>query len=163
MWILSFLPDSFLLFIVNSILVVGVVSFILFFFVINKILRWFPGLSSYYVALQVASAILLVLGIYLKGGYSVEMTWRERVTELEQKLKVAEEKSQQVNKVVETKVVTQTKVVKEKGEEIVKYVDRPVIVEYEKQCPLPKEVIDVHNEATRMNLIIEQRNKEMKK
>jgi hypothetical protein len=163
MWILSFLPDSFLLFIVNLVLVVGIVSFVLFFFVINKVLRWFPALSSYYLVLQIASALLLVLGIYLKGGYSVEMIWRDRVTQLEEKLKVAEEKSQQVNKVVETKVVTQTKVVKEKGQEIIKYVDRPVIVEYEQKCPLPKEVIDVHNEATRMNLIVDQMNKEMKK
>ena len=163
MWLLSFLPDSFLLFVVNTVLILGIVSFVLSFFVINKILRWFPGLSPYYLALQIGSAILLVLGIYFKGGYTVEMKWRERVTELEAKLKVAEEKSQTVNKVIETKVVTQTKVIKEKGQEIVKYVDRPVIAEYDKKCPLPKEIIDIHNEATQMNLIVEQMNKEMKK
>jgi hypothetical protein len=163
MWLLHFLPDSFLLFIINSILFVGAVSFFLAFFVLHKILNKFPALAQYHLAFQVVSAILLIAGIYFKGGYSVEMQWRERVTELEAKLKVAEEKSAQVNTVVQEKVITKTKVVREKADTIIQYVDRPVVSDFDKKCPIPKEVIDIHNEAAEMNLIIDKQLKGAKK
>lgn len=156
---LSFLPDSFLLYVVNGILVVGAVSSFLAFFVLHKILNKFPALAPYHLLFQVVSAVLLVAGIYFKGGYSVEMEWRSKVAELEEQLKVAKEESTKVNTVVETKVVTKTQVIKEKGETIVKYVDRPVMQEFDKNCPIPKEAIEVHNEAARMNKAIEEMRK----
>ena len=163
MWLLSFLPDSFLLYVVNGILVVGAISSFLAFFVLHKILNKFPTLAPYHLLFQIVSAVLLVAGIYFKGGYSVEMEWRAKVAELEAKLKVAEEKSQQVNTVIQEKVVVQTKVVREKADTIVKYIDRPAVADFDKKCPIPKEVIDIHNEAADMNLIVEKMNKEMKK
>ena len=155
MWLLSFLPDSFLLYVVNGILLVGAVSSFLAFFALNRILRWFPALSAYYLVFQIVSAVLLVSGIYFKGGYSVEMEWRDKVTALEEKIKLAEEKSARVNTVVQTKVVTQTKVVREKADTIIKYVDRPVVADFDKKCPIPKEVFEILNEAADMNLIID--------
>ena len=163
MWLLHFLPDSVLLYVVNTVLLLGAIGSFLSFFVLHRILNKFPALAPYHLLIQIVSAVLLVAGIYFKGGYGVEMEWRAKVADLEKQLEVAKEESKKVNTVIETKVVTQTKVVKEKGQEIIKYVDRPVIQEYEKKCPLPKEVIDVHNEAAEMNLIIEKQLKESKK
>ena len=160
MWLLHFLPDSFLAFIVNVILLLGIVSSILSFFVVNKILRWIPGLSKYVTIAQILSALLLVAGVYFKGGYSTEMMWRERVKEVEAQLEEAKKESAKVNTVVETKVVTKTKVIKEKADTIVQYVDRvKEIVKFDETCPIPKEAIDVHNEAARMNKIIEEQRK----
>lgn len=101
MWILSLLPDSLLLYIINTILLVGAVGSFLSFFLLHKILNKFPALASYHLMIQVVSAVLLVAGIYLKGGYSVEMDWRERVREVEAKVSVAEEKSNEINKQLE--------------------------------------------------------------
>ena len=101
MWILSLLPDSLLLYIINTILLVGAVGSFLSFFLLHKILNKFPALASYHLMIQVVSAALLVAGIYLKGGYSVEMDWRERVREVEAKVSVAEEKSNEINKQLE--------------------------------------------------------------
>ena len=160
MWLLHFLPDSFLAFIVNAVLLLGIVSSILSFFVVNKILRWIPGLSKYVTIAQILSALLLVAGVYFKGGYSTEMMWRERVKEVEAQLEEAKKESAKVNTVVETKVVTKTKVIKEKADTIVQYVDRvQEIVKFDQTCPIPKEAIDVHNEAARMNKIIEEQRK----
>lgn len=156
MWLLSFLPDSFLLYVVNGILVVGAISSFLAFFVLHKILNKFPTLAPYHLLFQVVSAVLLIAGIYFKGGYSVEMEWRGKVAALEAELEIAKQESAKVNTVVETKVITKTKVIKEKADTIIKYVDRPVIQEFDKTCPLPKEAIDVHNEAARMNKAIEE-------
>jgi len=93
MWMLAFIPDSFLIYVINAILIAGAIGSFLFFFVLHRILRWFPALSPYYLILQVISAVLLVAGIYLKGGYSVEMEWRAKVAELEEKVRVSETKS----------------------------------------------------------------------
>jgi hypothetical protein len=100
MW-MSFVPDSFLLYVINTILLVGAVGSFLTFFALNRILRWFPAIAPYYLILQVVSAVLLVAGIYFKGGYSVEMSWRDKVKEAEAKVAVAEEQSKDLNKKLE--------------------------------------------------------------
>jgi galactokinase len=91
----------------------------------------------------------------------MEMAYQERVKELEAKLEKAKEESGKVNTVVETKVVTKTKIIKEKGETIVQQVDK--IIPVEKDCTVPKEAIDVHNEAARMNKAIQELRKGDKK
>lgn len=164
MWLLSFLPNDFLLYIVNSILVVGAVSSFLAFFVLHKILNKFPAVAPYHLLFQIISAALLVAGIYFKGGYGVEMEWREKVAEIEAKLEIAKQESAKVNTVVQTKIVTKTKIVKEKADTIIQYVDREKeIVKFDTSCPIPKEAIDVHNEAARMNQAIEELKKGVKK
>jgi len=97
MWMLGWLPDSFLLYVINIVLLLGVVGSFLSFFVLHKILNKFPALAPYHLIIQIVSAILLVAGIYFKGGYSVEMSWREKVKEAEAKVAVAEEQSKELN------------------------------------------------------------------
>lgn len=169
MWLLTLLPTAFLEFIVNTVLIVGVISTVLSFFVLNKILLMFPPLASYYRIIQAASLVILCAGIYFKGGYSVEQQWRERVAELEAKIKTAEEQSGKKNVEIQEKIVEKTRIVKEKGAEIVKYVDRwntkeiikevegpervrvEEVIKYVENCPVPKEFIDLHNDAARLN------------
>lgn len=148
MWLLSFLPDSFLLWIVNTILIAGIISFIATFFFINRLLRWFPTLAPYYLLLQIISTALLVGGIYFKGGYSVEQEWRDRVAALEAKIAIAEEKSKASNARIQTKIVTKTKVIhdtkiviQEKLREVEKVIN--------KECTVASEAIDIHNAAAK--------------
>jgi hypothetical protein len=152
MWILHFLPDAFLAFIVNAILIIGVVSTFISFVILNRLLMMFPPLANYYRIAQVVSIIILLAGVYFKGGYSTEMLWRERVAEVEAKLKEAEAKSAEVNTVIETKIVNRVKEIKVQGDEVIKYIDRE-IVKYDTKflpgeiCEIPKEVISAHNAA----------------
>jgi hypothetical protein len=158
MWLLHFLPDAFLAFIVNVILVLGIVSTVLTCFLLKHLVRFFPVLAPHIKIAQIVSVVVLLSGVYFKGGYSTEMLWREKVREVEAKLEQAKQESAKVNTVVETKVVTQTKVVKEKADTLIQYVDREVIKEVD-NCRLPAEVVDVHNEAARLNKAIEQQRK----
>lgn len=158
MWLLHFLPDAFLAFIVNVILVLGIVSTVLTCFLLKHLVRFFPALAPHIKIAQIVSVVVLLSGVYFKGGYSTEMLWREKVQEVEAKLEQAKQESAKVNTVVETKVVTQTKVVKEKADTLIQYVDREVIKEVD-NCRLPAEVVDVHNEAARLNKAIEQQRK----
>jgi preprotein translocase subunit SecF len=80
---------------------VGAVGSFLSFFLLHKILNKIPALAPYHLLIQVVSAILLVAGIYFKGGYSVEMSWREKVKEAEAKVAVIEEQSNELNKQLE--------------------------------------------------------------
>ena len=161
MWLLSFLPDTLLMYIVNIILLAGVVSFILAFFVLHKILNKIPGLSKYALAFQIVSAILLASGIYFKGGYTAEMMWRDRVKELETKVAAAEVESKKENVVVQEKIVKQKEYIKGKTEYITKYIDKEIvkkeeIIRYVERCPVPQPIIDAHNAAAVMNKAAEE-------
>jgi hypothetical protein len=157
------------MYIVNVILIAGVISFILAFFVLHKILNKIPGLSKYALMFQIISALLLTAGIYFKGGYSTEMMWRERVKELEAKVAAAETESKQENIVVQEKIVKQKEYIKGKTEYITKYIDKietkeiikevqgpervrvEEVIKYIESCPVPKELVDIHNNAAILN------------
>ena len=81
MWMLSFIPDSWLLMLVNTILLLGIVATFLSFFVINRILRYFPPLANWHTLIQVVSVVILLAGVYFKGSYATEAEWREKVAE----------------------------------------------------------------------------------
>lgn len=149
MFILHFLPDSVILWFCNIVLLLGAVLAVAGLFA-HRI----PVIWQYQLPFKVLGIALLSAGVYFRGGYAVEMAWRERVAEVEAQLAQAREESAKVNTVIETRVVTKTKIIKEKGDTIVQQVDR--IVPVEKDCVVPKEAIDVHNEAARMNRAVEE-------
>jgi hypothetical protein len=118
--------------------------------------KWIPFYGNYVKILQPVGIVLLVLGVWLRGGYDTEMAWRTKVAEAEARVAVAEQKSQETNTVIQEKVVEKTKVIKGKTEYITQYLDREVvkkeeIIKYIEQCPVPKEIIDIHNQAAEMN------------
>jgi hypothetical protein len=147
MFLLSFIPDSLLLWCINSILIAGLIGTaisVLFKF----FLQWAPWIIPYRTLLQIVSLVLLVAGVYFSGGYWVEMEWRERVKEAEAKVAVAEAKSKEVNTIIQTKVVEKIKIVKD-----VQVVIQDRIVEKEKiidaECKVAPEAIDILNEASK--------------
>ena len=146
MWLLHFLPDSFIQFIVHAILVAGIVGTFLSFFVVNKILRAVPALSQYVTIAQIISALTLVAGVYFEGGYSAEMQWRARVAEAEAKVVIAEQQAKTANVELDKKGHEKVKVIKEKGIVVKQYIDREVI-KYDSTCNIPNEVIKAHNAA----------------
>lgn len=158
MWLVHLLPAGLVAFVVHALVFLGVVGVILSFFLINKLMRLLPQLAAYHRLAQIVSVAVLTLGVYLWGGYSMEMAYQERVAELQAKLEEAKQESAKVNTVVETRVVTKTKIIKQQGETIIQQVDK--LIPVEKECVVPKEAVDVHNEAARMNRAIQElRNK----
>lgn len=155
MWILQLLPDAVILWFCNILLLVGAVLTVAGFFI-----HRLPFLYQYQLPFRVIGIALLTLGVYFRGGYAVEAEWRERVVELEAKLKVAEAESAKVNTVIQDRVVTKTQVIREKGQTIIERVE--VAVPVNAACPVPQEAIDVHNEAARMNQAIEEQRKARK-
>jgi len=143
-WIVSFIPDSLFVWIYYAFTIAGVSLYIG-----SKLVTWIPMIGQYKLPAELVGVVLLVIGSYLFGSYGTEMAWRERVAELEAKVKVAEEKSQQVNTVIETKIVEKIKIVKENV-----YVNREIIKEVagkqlDAQCTLPKSTVVLHDSASR--------------
>lgn len=164
MWLLHLLPTSMLEYIVNSILFIGITLTILSFVFLSPMLRMLPAIAGYYKVLQIISLVILCAGIYAKGGYTTEKIWRDKVEEVEKKLKIAEAKSGEVKVVIQEKVVYKNKVVREKAEEIIRFVDREVVkkeevVKFLEVCPIPIDIIKLHNEATKINLLVQEAQK----
>jgi hypothetical protein len=147
MWILHFLPDALILWICNIVLLAGLLLTATAFFI-----QRIPFINQYRTPAQVLGIALLVLGVYWRGGYAIEMEWRERVAEVEARVAAAEAKSAEENVKIVTKVVTKTQVIRTRGETITKYIDRE-IVQYDTkfapggQCEIPQEFIKAHNSA----------------
>lgn len=143
MFLLHLLPDAFLIWIINILLTGGLIGIVVGFFG-TKI----PFVSTYARMIQIASIIAFCIGLYWKGGYSVEQDWRERVAEMEAKIKVAEEKSKEINTVIQTKYKDRVKKITETREVIVEKIkiNEKII---DAKCELDPMVISILNEAAK--------------
>ncbi len=146
MWLLHFFSDGFIQFIVHAILAIGVVGTILTFVVLNRVLLLMPFLASYYQALRAVSVIFLVVGIYLEGGYSAEMQWRERVREMEARVAQAEAESRVANDQLAARGSNKLKEIRTKQIVVKQYITREV-AKYDNQCVIPNSVVRAHNAA----------------
>ena len=167
MWLLSFLPTAFLEFVINAVLIGSIIG-IAIGFVGSKL----PFVGSYSTIIKYASIVFFCIGLYWKGGFSVEEEWRARVEEMQAKVKLAEEQSKQANEQLENKIVEKTKIVREKGKIQIEYINRLVegktveivkdMSEEQKKeflakqkelqdalqnCPVPRIIIEEHNKA----------------
>ena len=147
MWILTWLPD----WVTHAIFFAGAAGIFLGF-----VLTFVPFVKQYKLAIQIASLFVFALGVYLEGAMADNNEWLAKVKELEAKIAIAEERSKTENVKIEEKIVTKTQVIKEKGKNIIQYVDREVVkdnevIKYVENCPVPKAVVDAHNQAATMN------------
>lgn len=147
MFILSILPDA----AIHVIFILGILGTIAGF-----VLGFIPFVKTYQFAIQVCSIIVLVFGVYLEGGLADYKEWELKVKEMEAKMAQAEAQSANKNVEIQEKIVEKTKVIREKGKDIVKYIDKEVVkkeevIKYIENCPVPKEIIDLHNQATELN------------
>ena len=160
MWILTVLPE----WVTHAIFAIGVLGTIAGF-----VLGFVPFVRAYKFAIQVISLLILTLGVYLEGGLADSKEWELRVKEMEAKVAKAEAQSANKNVEIQEKIVEKTKVIREKGRDIIKYVDkwntkeiikevegperirREEVIKYIENCPVPKEFIDIHNQAAEFN------------
>ena len=147
MWILTILPDA----AIHIIFGLGILGTIAGF-----VLGFIPFVKTYKLAIQIISLLVLVLGVYLEGGLADYKEWELRVKEMEAKVAQAEAKSANTNVEIQEKIVEKTKVIREKGRDIIQYIDKEVVkkeevIKYIENCPVPKDIIDLHNQAAELN------------
>jgi len=170
MWLLNFLPTGFLEFIINAVLVGSVSGIVLGFFG-SKL----PFVGTHATIIKYVSIVLFCVGLYWKGGFSVEKEWRERVEAMEIKVKQAEAQAKEANEKINNRVVERTKVVREKGKTQIEYINRLVegrtveivkdmsaeeravfekkqkeLQDALKNCPVPRIIVEEHNKAAEL-------------
>ncbi len=163
-WMLSLVPDDYLMWFCILLTGVGV---ILYFS--TTLLKWIPGVLSYTLPIRILGIILTLSGVFFLGGFGVEMGWREEAAKMQKKVDEHAAAAVAATRAISQEVQKETVVVKEKGETIIKHVDRwndreiiktvegpervrvEEVIKYIENCPIPKELIDAHNEAAKIN------------
>ena len=141
MWVLHFLPDSIILWFCNILLLTGIVATVAGF-AAHRV----PVLWQYQLAFKLGGILLLVLGVYFRGGLAVETEWRERVATVEARLAQAEAASADANKNIEARTQQRVTQIRQRMTYVRQYVDREV-VKYNDQCVIPEPFIRAHNDA----------------
>jgi len=145
MWMLSFLPDAFLVWIINIVLLAGIVGTTIS--ILFKIaIRWMPWIIPYRTLLQVVSIVLLLAGVYFKGGLAIEQEWRARVKDLEAKVAISEEQAKAANNKIEKVYVDRVRVVKD-TQVVIQEKLKTVEVKIDSQCKVVPEAIEILNDA----------------
>lgn len=142
-WMFSLIPDSLVICVIDTVLLVGVVATVAGFFI-----KFIPFVNTYKLPIQLLGVFLLAAGLFFKGGYSTEMVWRERVAEMEKKVAEAEAKSAKTNTVIQKVYVDKVKVVKDTQyviQERIKEVEKLI----DKECKVAPEAIDIHNDSAK--------------
>ena len=144
MWILSFVPDSFLIWVINAILIAGIAGTVAGFF-----LKFVPFINRYSTIFQLVGVVLLVAGVYFKGSYSTEMHWRGKVDEMTAQIDRIKAESSKASKQVVYKYIERTKVVKEKNNAIRTQVTKYITKEADANCTIPGSAVVLHDAAAK--------------
>ncbi len=140
-WMLSLIPDSIFIWITYALMALG-----LGLYVASKLVTWIPLMKQYKLPAELVGILGLIIGAFLFGGHGVEMSWRAKVKDLEDKLKIAEAKSQEIKIQIQEKIIYKTKVVKER--ETV-YVDKikEIAKEVDAKCEVDPRIVEQLNNA----------------
>ena len=136
-----------ILWVTNLLLAAGVVAAIA-----GVIAHKIPVVWRYQIPFKILSLVLLAAGVYLRGGYGVEMAWRERVHEMELQISAYEELQNDLNKKIVELEKSKIKYIQGRTEYIYQYIDREVTKWDTKflpggACEIPREFIEAHNKG----------------
>jgi hypothetical protein len=147
-WMLSLIPESLLLWIYYALIAVGATAYLGSKLFKRFPFKYIPFLGQYPLLAELLGIASLCLGLFLYGGYAVEMAWRDKVKEVEVKVEIAKKESEAANTKLELKS-------KEKQKVRIEYYNtvKERIVEKEKiidaKCELDPEVAKLINAAAR--------------
>jgi len=138
-WLLQLVPDSIFVWITYLLFAAGLVLY-----VASKLVSWIPLMGQYRLPAELVGVVALVIAAYFYGGIS----YREQIAEMKQRVRIAEEQSQKVNTVIETKVIEKVKVVKQNV-----YITREIVRDtagrqLDAQCSLPRSTVSLHDSAS---------------
>lgn len=141
-WMFSLIPFDIVINIIHVLLIVSLVGLIL-----STILKKVPFINNYARILAPVFFLVFVGCVYFEGSLKGKEGYLKELAELQEKIKVAEEKSQKVNEVIKTVYVDRVKVIKQKGKDNVKYIEK-IVTKYDNLCTLSNAAIRVHNSAS---------------
>jgi len=97
---------------------------------------------------QIAALVTSCAMCFVLGGSETEHKWQARVSEMQQKVALAEQKSAEANTKIETKVLTKIKIVKQTTNADIEYITKYVAQDLDRECKLTGSTILLHNSAS---------------
>ena len=141
MW--SMLPAGLTHWIVNLMLLAGAVGLLA-----SWIGRWIPFFDAYARLLKPIGIVLLLGGVYFKGGEATNDAWRDRIADLEAKIAVAEAKSKDANAKLSTAVKEKNQAIQE-SKIVVQSRLKQDAVKIDAECKLDPAAVEILNESAR--------------
>jgi hypothetical protein len=145
-WIIGLIPTWFLIKLYIFMMTVGVILY----FGSKLCNRWpfkfIPFLGQYPFVSEIVGVVLMVGSIFLYGGYANEMEWRNRVTELEAKIAVSEQQSQDANAKLSTVVKEKNKAIQDNKYIVFGHIKQNA-ARIDKECRLDSEAVMILNES----------------
>jgi len=145
MWLLSFIPDSWLVLAVHIIFGLGILGLALTW-VFGNILDHFTFISPYVKLIRSLSIVLFVSGLYFEGGIGAETEWRKKVAALEEKVKIAETQSKEANTKLHAKVLEKTKIIQKNVANNKQEINTHKVI-IDSECKLNDKAIDIYNSS----------------
>jgi hypothetical protein len=140
-WMFSIIPDAVLNWVYWFIIAIGVTGMFAGWFG-----KFIPMYGRYIGFIKPVGIALVILGVWLRGGYDTELAWRAKVAEAEAKVVAAEAKSKETNTVIQTQYRDKVKTVKE-----VQVVVQERIVkeaaQMDAECKVDSSAISILNQA----------------
>jgi len=108
----------------------------------------FPNVKVYAVLIKPVSFAAMLLGVFMYGGAGVTAVYQAEIQQLQNKINVAQQASDDANVAVETKIVTRTKLIhdtkkiyQDRIHEVAKVIDA--------ECHLDPDVVSILNSAAK--------------
>jgi hypothetical protein len=135
--------------------------------VASWILGMFPIISTYKLPIQILGILALLVSTWFLGQDYNEKDWKERAEESARKIQEAEVKADKINDDLTASQKENEELRKKKNKEVIKYIDLwhtkeilkvvdgpervrvERVIEYIEKCPIPKEMLDIHNAAAK--------------
>ena len=144
MWMLAFIPDSWLHLAIHGTVLLGI-SLIAAGFVVKLLILS----DAYSAALKLAGVAVLLAGVFFEGGYGVEMSWRAKVEEVQAKVEEAKKASDDAN----TKLAVERKKKQKVVREYITTVKERIVekqAQIDARCELDASVPQILNDAARV-------------
>lgn len=104
-------------------------------------------LNVYTLLIKIVITILILGTTFFFGHHMNEQKWLDRVKEMETKVAVAEQKSHEVNTVIETKVVEKVKLIKD-TKNANKETAKLITKQLDSSCTVPESTVMLINSAS---------------
>jgi len=153
MWMLSFIPDSWLYLATIAIMAIGVLAYLatyLFGFYKPALLIQTP--------VRIASAVVTVAGVYFFGSYSTELEWRKRVEEVQAKVAAAETASKDANAKLAKASKQKVKVIHQRQIVIHERI-KTIATKIDAECKVDPDAVHILNSAAKYPLAPKKDNK----
>lgn len=133
----------------------------------GQFLRGVPVVMQYRLPIMFAGFFVLMLSTWAMGAIANEAKWQARLEEVKKQVEEQEAKAKELNQQLEREVAEKKELAEKKNKvivnEIVKWQTKEVlkevkvegpervrveeVIKYIENCPIPKEMLDIHNKA----------------